>query len=590
MCGVIWTLERSTLKHTTRIHGDDQLSIDDRGQREFSTANSIKRRRRTERKLNETTAGNIDSTVSDVLQQERQVYLSYDYKNSTFSSPTVSPTIKDENGRVSTNVPTSLALPGSPTKDTPTKKHTSAPTGYICTIRGEEIIRKRISKLYSSVERRLETSIAQTRALEWIVGDMKENCVDPNLIQRYSLAVVYYALGGENWNSNELWLSQSTECDWFGVTCNSNPTPKVIEINLQQNNLVGRIPDELAQLTSLQGIVLYENNLSGSIPPSIGVLERLINLDLEHNALNGTLPDELCNLICLEVLHLSFNQLEGQISETLLPTSLREIWLTNNRFTGPIPCSIASLNKLNTLLLQDNRFEGEIPWSLGQLANLRNLCLSRNKFHGKITFLMNLKSLEVLLLEQNEFTGTIPSSIMQLSSLKSIGANKNLLSGSLPDSLFTIDSIETITFSDNQLTGTLSSNIGNLPCLQTLDLSGNEIRGTLPESLFNIPSLRGLFLSQNRFGGSLPLSNGNSSPLRYLLLDNNRFRGMIPELSAGQWKDLEVLRLQNNVFGGTMPESVCSLRSKSLVSLAADCLKPFPEIECNVPECCTDCF
>ena len=117
----------------------------------------------------------------------------------------------------------------------------------------------------------------------------------------------------------------------------------------EQNNLVGRIPDELAQLISLQGIVMYENNLSGSIPPSIGALERLINLDLEHNALNGTLPDELFNLICLEVLHLSFNQLEGQISETLLPTSLREIWLTNNRFTGPIPCSIASLNKLSKL-------------------------------------------------------------------------------------------------------------------------------------------------------------------------------------------------------------------------------------------------
>ena len=51
------------------------------------------------------------------------------------------------------------------------------------------------------------------------------------VLQRYILAVVYFALGGDSWDrcnrdvnkpcdgGNNRYLSSAGECDWFGVEC-----------------------------------------------------------------------------------------------------------------------------------------------------------------------------------------------------------------------------------------------------------------------------------------------------------------------------------------------------------------------------------
>ena len=74
------------------------------------------------------------------------------------------------------------------------------------------------------------------------------------LIQRYSLIVLYYATNGANWFDNEGWLSDSDECDWYGVTCNDSGF--VTGLQLDGNNLIGTIPSNIASLSQLGTLVV----------------------------------------------------------------------------------------------------------------------------------------------------------------------------------------------------------------------------------------------------------------------------------------------------------------------------------------------
>ena len=86
------------------------------------------------------------------------------------------------------------------------------------------------------------TSTPQYRALEWILftDPMKLGQSDPNLVQRYVLALFYFQTTARygSWNSSCIppdstesiyctgsesrirWLSDSSECEWDGVLCN----------------------------------------------------------------------------------------------------------------------------------------------------------------------------------------------------------------------------------------------------------------------------------------------------------------------------------------------------------------------------------
>jgi Leucine-rich repeat (LRR) protein len=81
------------------------------------------------------------------------------------------------------------------------------------------------------------------------------------------------------------------------------------DLNLSNSGLLGVIPPEIGNLTSLINLDLSNNQLTGSIPPEIGNLTSLINLDLSNNQLTGVITESICNLINLGVSYLQNNQL-----------------------------------------------------------------------------------------------------------------------------------------------------------------------------------------------------------------------------------------------------------------------------------------
>jgi hypothetical protein len=92
----------------------------------------------------------------------------------------------------------------------------------------------------------------RARALDWVLytGDMQLEATDPNLIQRYTLAVMAFQLDYTVWNndpnstSNETaeddasaisdevinWLTGEDVCEWYGVKCTEEGV--VTEIHL----------------------------------------------------------------------------------------------------------------------------------------------------------------------------------------------------------------------------------------------------------------------------------------------------------------------------------------------------------------------
>lgn len=66
----------------------------------------------------------------------------------------------------------------------------------------------------------MEVGSPQHRAARWIADEdpMNLDMNDPGFEQRYAMAVFYYSLDGDNWNSKDGWLSGQSECDWEYVT------------------------------------------------------------------------------------------------------------------------------------------------------------------------------------------------------------------------------------------------------------------------------------------------------------------------------------------------------------------------------------
>ena len=185
-----------------------------------------------------------------------------------------------------------------------------------------------------------------------------------------ALETFYNALAGPDWIDNEGWTDNDAYCSWYGIECDANE--KIIGIDLTANNLIGEVPPETYEISSLTYLILKENTILVDFS-GIGKMSSLTILNLSSTGLSS-------------------------IAGVGAASSLKELHLTGNELTS-IPDEIFSLSNLERLLMNFNKVAGKLPSKIGQLVNLKELFLFRNKLSGALpSEIVNLKNIKILAL------------------------------------------------------------------------------------------------------------------------------------------------------------------------------------------------
>lgn len=339
---------------------------------------------------------------------------------------------------------------------------------------------------------------------------------------RAVLETLYRSLGGPNWKRAGGWLTDSPLGSWRGVQVDGEG--RVVGLSLNSNDLSGRIPSELGDLSRLRRLHLEGNSIVGPIPAAIGDLSQLEELDLDFNPLAGEIPPEIGKLSNLRRFSLASTHTLG----------------------GSIPAELGNLAKLEELQLNNNLLTGRIPRELGNLSNLRRLMLYQNGLTGEIpSSLGELSQVENLNLHVNRLSGTIPATLGSLGNVTNLDLRWNTLSGRIPRELGRLANVEFLSFRDNLLTGKIPRELGNLSRVETLGLAENDLTGVIPAEIGNLSRLRTLLLAQNQLAGSIPPELGRLAGLQELDLTLNRdMRGTLPA-ALTVLRQLKTLLLSN---------------------------------------------
>lgn len=159
-----------------------------------------------------------------------------------------------------------------------------------------------------------------------------------------------------DWQPGSIPCPGNQQPSWFGVIC--------------------------SQEGDVWGIQLENLNLSGEIDVNaLTPLPRLRTLSFMGNQFEGPLP-EFKKIGALKTLYVSNNKFAGPVADDAFEgmDSLKKLHLANNKFTGNIPTSISS-PRLKEVNFANNQFEGSIPEFP---PGLKVLDLSNNKLSGPI--------------------------------------------------------------------------------------------------------------------------------------------------------------------------------------------------------------
>ncbi|CAB9499029.1 LRR receptor-like serine threonine-protein kinase [Seminavis robusta] len=410
----------------------------------------------------------------------------------------------------------------------------------------------------------------QSKAYDWLLEDIESLpfLSHDRIKQKFALAVLYFATGGENWLTSTSWLNHTVhECDWFTQPTFSNkhglskvfpgflagflePPPSTscdndgqyLHLWLGQNDLGGSLPEELYMLTSLQTLSIDGRNLVGTISRLLGQLTNLNGLSYVNSLMSGMIPSEVGLLSNMSILSLA-----------------------SNRLSGPIPSELWRLTKLDTINLggQNQNLHGKLPTELGTFSKLRWIILEGGHLTGIIpTELGQIETFEKFILNHNQFSGTIPSEIGMLSNMSLLSFRNNNMVGMLPSELGLLTGLTGLFARSNQLSSQIPSEIGLLTNLVVgLGFQDNEfLTGTIPTELGRLTQLHFLELQGNQLSGKVPSEFGELSALGALNLASNSLSGSVPqELSALQ-ETLHTFALHGNpLLGGTIPDAICSL-------------------------------
>ncbi|XVE98442.1 hypothetical protein REPUB_Repub03eG0106900 [Reevesia pubescens] len=367
-------------------------------------------------------------------------------------------------------------------------------------------------------------------------------------------------------------------------------------LRLSNNNLSGKIAPTIFSLYSICMIFLDGNKFDGEIPIidiSTVHLSQLFDMDLSNNNLTGKLPKWIWNVSALKALALSNNRLEGPIPMELCYLENLEILdLSQNNISGPIP-SCFNAQFVRHLHLSKNRLSGTLAGAFFNSTTLVTLDLSGNYLTGEIpSWVGNLSALSVLLLKGNYFTGGIPVQLCESYSLSIIDLSQNNLSGPIPSCLSHLTLEPNGEKSSTKNTSYYiripkGADFYGMTIFERHNLRGSEatfldltfenhmeeqVDYTTKRGLYTykgniLEYMSGIDLSCNRLTGEIPLSIGNLSEIRSLNLSHNNLTGVVPS-TFSKLKEIESLDLSHNNLIGRIPVQLTELNALAVFNVS----------------------
>ncbi|PQQ20173.1 LRR receptor-like serine/threonine-protein kinase GSO2 [Prunus yedoensis var. nudiflora] len=324
-------------------------------------------------------------------------------------------------------------------------------------------------------------------------------------------------------------------------------------LDLSENVLAGSL-NNLTSFSSLKALYLDANQLSGKIPESIGQMSQLKYINFSINQLSGKIPESIGQMSQLEEIDFSMNSLEGVVSEThfLKLSNLYHLDLSSNSLVlnfhsdwvppfqlsyinlasckvGPLfPKWLQTQNHSSQLDISNAGISDILPsWFWSNFRNAGVINLSQNLIRGIFTNLtVEFPYNPELHLSSNQIEGPIPSTLLQASYLD---LSNNNISGSLSFLCASADmSLTYLNLSSNSFAGELPDCWSHLETLVMLDLSNNAFSGKIPTTIGSLFEMQTLKLRSNRFVGELPSSLKNCASLEVIDLGDNKLSGPIP--------------------------------------------------------------
>ncbi|OVA16198.1 Protein kinase domain [Macleaya cordata] len=354
---------------------------------------------------------------------------------------------------------------------------------------------------------------------------------------------------------------------------NLNSLTSLERLELQGNKISGDLPS-LSGLSSLEVLFLSENNFSSIPSDFFSGLSSIQSIVLDKNPfLPWTIPDSFKSATTIQNFSANSANIIGKIPDFLGENNfpgMVELHLSMNSLEGGIPASFAGTS-IQSLWLNGQKSSSKLTGDIGVLSNMSTLTevwLNQNAFSGPLPDFSGLKFLGDLNLRDNHFTGPVPPSLIGLKSLKILNLTNNLLQGPMPkfDSSVDVDmspetnsfclptpgdcdprvntllwiassfgyptrfaenwkgndpcaswvgiscnagNITGINFQKIGLIGTISPEFSSIKSLQRLVLADNNLTGSIPKELTTLPNLKILDVSNNQLSGKVPSFRGN---------------------------------------------------------------------------------
>ncbi len=275
-------------------------------------------------------------------------------------------------------------------------------------------------KEFSSPQYRAYSRLSESNRM----GEYSEQQV----LQRYSMATLYYATNGDKWLNNNSWLRDESECTWFGKTGSKercNDQGELMHLELDLNNLHGSLPPELGLLSpALESITLSggpDSVLTGTLPTEIGYLTLLKVFVVQNNDLSGTIPSEIGSWQQIQELDLSRNRFQGELPTQIGSfADLVSLDVSNNEFSGSLPSELGQLEQCRMMFLEENSFDSMLPTEIGNMQNLRTLKGGSNRFNSLPTEIGTLRTADYISFQNCTITGSIPTELGSLGQLRKL--------------------------------------------------------------------------------------------------------------------------------------------------------------------------